>query len=75
MIYKELRTLFLPHMALLHWQPMPHQYIIEFWVNLLKAQNKLISYPTIWIRLTWPTRSLLHEADSWSKFPLHQLGS
>ena len=21
---------FLTHVALLHWQPMPHQYIIEF---------------------------------------------
>ena len=33
-------------MALLHWQPMPHQHIIGFFflVNLFKAQNKLISH-------------------------------
>ena len=39
-----LRTLFSPHMALLHWQPIPHQHIIDFWVSLFKAQNKLISH-------------------------------
>ena len=25
-----LRTIFSAHMALLHWQPMPHQHIIDF---------------------------------------------
>ena len=25
-----LRILFLAHMALLHWQPIPHQHIIDF---------------------------------------------
>ena len=25
-----LRTVFSAHVALLHWQPMPHQYIIDF---------------------------------------------
>ena len=49
-------------------------YYWFFWVNLFKAQNKLISHSTTWIGLTWPTRSLLQEADSWSTFPLHQLG-
>ena len=49
--------------------------LLIFWVNLFKTQNKLISHSTIWIRLTWPARSLLQEADSWSTFPLHQLGS
>ena len=39
-----------------------------FWVNLFKTQNKLISHSTIWIGLTWPARSLLQEADSWSNF-------
>ena len=39
-----------------------------FWVNLFKAQNKLISHLTTWIGLTWPVRSLLQEADSWSNF-------
>ena len=66
-----LRTVFSAHMALLHWQPMPHQHIIIFWVNLFKAQNKLISHSTTWIGLTWLTRSLLQEVDSWSTFPLH----
>ena len=37
-----LRSLFLPHMALLHWQPMPHQYIIDFWVNLTSHITSLI---------------------------------
>ena len=46
-----------------------------FWVNLFKTQNKLISHSTTWIGLTWPARSLLQETDSWSTFPLHQLGS
>ena len=27
---KVLRTVFSVHVALLHWQPMPHQYIIDF---------------------------------------------
>ena len=63
-----LRTIFSAHMALLHWQPMPHQHIIIFWVNLFKSQNKLISHSTTWIRLTWPARSLLQEADSCPHF-------
>ena len=25
-----LRTIFSAHVALLHWQPMPHQHIIDF---------------------------------------------
>ena len=43
-------------------------YYWFFWVNLFKPQNKLISYSTIWIGLTWPTKSLLQEANSWSNF-------
>ena len=33
-------------MALLQWQFTPHQHIINFWINLFKTQNKLISYST-----------------------------
>ena len=43
-------------------------YYSFFWVNLFKTQNNLISHLTIWIGLTWPTRSLLQEADSWFNF-------
>ena len=63
-----LRIVFSAYVALLHRQPMPYQHIIIFWVNLIKAPNKLISHSTIWIELTWPARSLLQEADSWSTF-------
>ena len=62
-------------MALLHWQLTPHQPIINFWVYLFKAQNKLISYSITTIELIWPTTSSLQEADLQSIFPLHQLGS
>ena len=48
--------------------------LLIFWVNLFKTQNKFISYSTTWIWLTWPARSLLQEANSWSTFPLHQIG-
>ena len=40
--------------------------LLIFWVNLFKTQNKLISHSTTWIGLTWPARSLLQEANSWS---------
>ena len=48
--------------------------LLIFWVNLFKTQNKLIFYSTTWIELIWPARSLLQEANSWSTFPLHQIG-
>ena len=38
--------------------------LLIFWVNLFKTQNKLISHSTTWIKLTWPARSLLQDADS-----------
>ena len=50
------------------FNPCHINILLIFWVNLLKAQNKLISYSTIWIGLTWPARSLLQETDSWSNF-------
>ena len=43
-------------------------YYSFFWVNLFKAQNKLIFHSTTWIGLTWPARFLLQEADSWFNF-------
>ena len=49
--------------------------LLIFLVNLFKFQNKLIAHSTTWIGLTWPARSLLQEADSWSTFPLHQFES
>ena len=68
----------------LFFRPMWHYFIgnpchikilLIFWVNLFKTQNKLISHSTTWIWLTWLARSLLQEVNSWSTFPLHQLGS
>ena len=62
-------------MALLHWQFRPHQHIINFWINLFKTQNKLISYSTTRTDLIWPTTSSLQEANLRSIFLVHQLGS
>ena len=47
--------------------------LLIFCVNLFKTQNKLISYSTTWIGLTWLARSLFQETNSWSIFPLHQI--
>ena len=66
---------FAPHDTTLLAIHTTSTYYWFFWVTLFKTQNKLIFHSTAWIRLTWPMRSLLQEADSWSTFPLHQLRS